>query len=368
MGALLTQEDAFAFRQVPASENAFLDIKDFVKKIDDIRVDTERNITSDREFLDEWQPFKKYLPILITCSKKRYLIVDAKLEGPFHAVTPEPVTLSKWVLAMCWLADVSAKKSDLPRSSELLTAAAKLATMLRHEPDFEAIEIRSEASMAIDRELSLLITARGKDPAWQALIEKVIALLDPPYDLRPCYKYEHWITLHEVELRLGEVHDSPLTNKKVGERFIPRYGRATKSRIHELYGKMLKQYPTDIEDYQRIYKLNSALFEDLDYHSMSLKSFYYSLSGHSTSIYDVQREIARRNAVAQALAIVKGKLNPAEGLPLKGKRELDVDGHPLRIKKLAKGWVIYSVGNDGADNGGSESIRLPNDWVVHLPK
>ena len=30
------------------------------------------------------------------------------------------------------------------------------------------------------------------------------------------------------------------------------------------------------------------------------------------------------------------------------------DDKPLRYKKLAKGYVVYSVGEDGEDNGGAE--------------
>jgi hypothetical protein len=30
------------------------------------------------------------------------------------------------------------------------------------------------------------------------------------------------------------------------------------------------------------------------------------------------------------------------------------DGKPLRYKKLAKGYVVYSIGEDEVDNGGTE--------------
>ena len=32
------------------------------------------------------------------------------------------------------------------------------------------------------------------------------------------------------------------------------------------------------------------------------------------------------------------------------------DGKPLRYKKLAKGYVVYSIGTNETDNGGSETI------------
>jgi hypothetical protein len=35
------------------------------------------------------------------------------------------------------------------------------------------------------------------------------------------------------------------------------------------------------------------------------------------------------------------------------------DGQPLRCHRLAKGYVIYSVGSDGHDDGGREK---PADW------
>jgi hypothetical protein len=37
------------------------------------------------------------------------------------------------------------------------------------------------------------------------------------------------------------------------------------------------------------------------------------------------------------------------------------DGQPLRYKKLAKGYVMYSVGKDGVDNGGTEGFGPGTD-------
>ena len=35
------------------------------------------------------------------------------------------------------------------------------------------------------------------------------------------------------------------------------------------------------------------------------------------------------------------------------------DGAPLRYRRFAKGYVIYSIGSDGHDDGGREK---PIDW------
>ena len=36
------------------------------------------------------------------------------------------------------------------------------------------------------------------------------------------------------------------------------------------------------------------------------------------------------------------------------------DGQPLRFKRLSKGYVIYSVGSDGRDDGGKENTSVTN--------
>ena len=39
---------------------------------------------------------------------------------------------------------------------------------------------------------------------------------------------------------------------------------------------------------------------------------------------------------------------------LDGVPEDPFDGRPLRYKKLAEGYVVYSIGHDGKDDGGKE--------------
>jgi hypothetical protein len=80
----------------------------------------------------------------------------------------------------------------------------------------------------------------------------------------------------------------------------------------------------------------------------------------------IQTEVANRNALMQAIAILKAHADPVKGLLLGGHNRLDQDGHPIRIAKQAKGWVVYSVGRDRTDNGGLDSLSRPPDYVVHL--
>ena len=79
------------------------------------------------------------------------------------------------------------------------------------------------------------------------------------------------------------------------------------------------------------------------------------------------KEIAQRNVLAQAVALLKTGVDPTAGLPLKGRFAMDVDGKPIRIKRGATGWLVYSVGMDKVDDGGVEMKNGKGDFAVHLP-
>jgi hypothetical protein len=75
------------------------------------------------------------------------------------------------------------------------------------------------------------------------------------------------------------------------------------------------------------------------------------------------KAIARTRTAVASLAIeryrlAKGslpeKLDDLVPTYLKAIPQDPFDGKPLRYKKLAKGYVVYSVGDDGEDNGGAE--------------
>jgi hypothetical protein len=84
-----------------------------------------------------------------------------------------------------------------------------------------------------------------------------------------------------------------------------------------------------------------------------------------SSILHKDADHAARVRVAQAaLAVERYRRVHAESLPdslaelvpayLDAPPLDPIDGQPLRFTKLAKGYVIYSIGSDGKDNGGTE--------------
>ena len=43
-----------------------------------------------------------------------------------------------------------------------------------------------------------------------------------------------------------------------------------------------------------------------------------------------------------------------------------MDEQALRFKKLTRGYVVYSIGADGVDNGGVERAGLTNDYDLTI--
>jgi hypothetical protein len=69
-----------------------------------------------------------------------------------------------------------------------------------------------------------------------------------------------------------------------------------------------------------------------------------------------QEASARERCARAALAVERHRFErqmPPEKLPEPVPVD-PFDGQPLRYKKLAKGYVVYSVGEDGRDDGGDE--------------
>jgi hypothetical protein len=92
--------------------------------------------------------------------------------------------------------------------------------------------------------------------------------------------------------------------------------------------------------------------------------------------------IARLRAAQTALAIERFRREHGQTLPVSLEELVPVycksaptdpyDGHPLRFKTLDSGYVIYSIGNDGRDDGGLErnpkNLQAPHDITFRVER
>jgi hypothetical protein len=145
--------------------------------------------------------------------------------------------------------------------------------------------------------------------------------------------------------------------------YLPRYREASQSRAHEYYSTLASLLPKDPYDWEQLQKA-------VDYAREFGKRKGWSYESLMEPEFDqlpqaVWKEISNRNALFQAVAILKNHADPAKGLPLPGRYRLDRDGKSIRIKHLEKGWVVYSL-YDRDDDGGQEIVKGKGDFVVHL--
>lgn len=246
--------------------------------------------------------------------------------------------------------------------------------MVDDYPEILAIQVRLSISKEIEQTLRLVLTERGNTPKWQSAISNTLNVLDKPYDLRPALKREHWSAISLVNVYMGKEPDTFNSLGELGHevklvRCIPRMEKALLSRIHEYYAFAITSYPADLADYQALEILFKNLYSISDRQGLSMifSPYYYLFLGQDFVLPLVAEE-AQRNALRQALEIARQKHDPARGLALPGRKALDVDDKPLRMKKTAAGWIIYSIGTNQVDDGGIETSKYQGDFIVHLPK
>ena len=148
--------------------------------------------------------------------------------------------------------------------------------------------------------------------------------------------------------------------------YIPRFKQASLARIHQYFTKVTNALPEDPYDMLSIRKAFDSALPIAEMDDWSSKVLRWGMSPPIFEGQMMELEIPRRNTLMQAVALLKSKSDPAAGLPLTDHHRLDIDGKPIRIKKQPKGWIVYSIGFNRIDDGGTESNSKSLDFIVHL--
>ena len=376
LGLVFDQQSAELLYHVAPVENAFPEIEEPLKAMrtldDTFSEPGEKSIKhTDAEFLQQWASHSKEIKATERLSLRKHYLRNHAVRGPMFDGSPEYGWTKSLVRVLVRRCKIAGTKNDLTTVARLLPCAAKIAVMLDDDPNVMASLVRASCDVIITAELRNMVTFHGREPSWQTAISKVLTILDKPYDLRPMIKRQHWTSYHAAQVFLGAEKDSDSFFQENRVQFlmlrmVPRFRYATLSRIHEYYNRQLERYPTDIRDYAMIEKdaANAGQF-------INQETFSFSLAGLVSPTYvdvpkGIHRNVVSRYAVSEALEILRRKQDPNDGLPLKGRFANDLDGKPLRIKHLAKGWIVYSVWKNGTDDGGVVTKGLQNDYVVDL--
>jgi hypothetical protein len=189
-------------------------------------------------------------------------------------------------------------------------------------------------------------------------------------------KMENWFATTAVDLYLKD--PSALTDMGFGNsmpnevkygRYLPGFRKANLSRIMRSYTDAVHLIPADPYDFAGVQRAYETLDKAAMKQGMSYTMQQIMMPVFSQTVVAASKEVSQRNALFQALELLKKGADPANGLPLKDRQAMDTDGKPIRLKKDASGWFIYSVGGDRTDNGGTPlNGTSKGDYVIRLPK
>lgn len=359
---------------VPEEENGAELVQSTLPVIRKIKLEDPKKLTAE-SVEKHWAMLEPEIAKLEEASKRKYVIFQRDLANPIMILYPQFADFKSWVKYLSYSAKFAAEKGDASKARRCLDIAAFLANAADDEGILIGDLVRIACSAIIQVQLKEIVHKRGRQPEWQNVVEATLRRLDHPHDAKTFLKIEHWFATTGVELVMkdpksfySDMGGGSTPNELRFGRYLPRFKTANLSRIHEAYAGVMQKIPDDPYDLQATMRA----YEGLDVYN-SKQGMSYTMLGivapvFSQAITAMAKEVATRNALFQAVAMLKTGAKPENGLPMKGRYLMDIDGKNLRIKKASKGWIIYSVWGDKVDDGGQEFTNGKGDWVVHLPK
>ena len=359
---------------VPESENGASLVTQVLPIIRKNKWDDTKKLT-EQVVRDHWPEFESALGKLEEASGKKYLIFKRDLSNPIMVTYPEYSDLKNWVKFLSQMAHYASEKGDAKQAKRYLNVAAYLCVATDDEGTLIGNLVRVAQSTIVEFELQKIVHAHGKDTAWLDAVETTLKRLDEPYDFKKTLQLEHWFSITAVDLVMKDpqsfsngIGSSSVPNVLRYAKYIPRFKNSNLSRIHEAYATTVAALPKDRYDFSQTRKAYESMDQfasrqGLSYTLLSLIAPVYSQTSQAMS-----KEVAYRNVLFQAVTLLKSGEDPAKGLPLKDRHILDLDGKHLKLKKVKGIWTVYSIGPDGADDGGADLLNMKGDWVVHLSK
>ena len=358
-----TKEQADAVFKVPENENGAKLLK--FEKMKEVGVP---DFLTDAEIKDRAKIIREYVQVLEATTDRKFL-TSAQSAGDINFAFGSEIKNGVKLLGR--MAKYSSDHSDKQSCRRYLRIAARLSNGADNNKGEIPILIRIACAAMIEARLRRMIPKFANDPSWLAIIERALKDLDKPYDLLTVEKLEHLQAIQSADIIKKETipvkeilkdGDLPLS-VRLGH-YLPRYQPAIRSRMHEYFSNLASLIPADPYDWHQMQKARQYSIEFSKRKGWSYEALMSSglFEGMPQATW---KEISTRNALMQAVEILKSKADPAKGLPLSGRYQLDLDGKPIRIKRLAKGWVIYSIWDD-SDDGGVDISKGHGDFVVHL--
>lgn len=360
-------------RRVPDEQNAAITLRAMLTAFE--LKDTENRKTKTPR--EEWAAMQRFLPMIEKAKLQPYCLF-AYPGKKFSALQFKELSAIRQIVRILVLqADIACADGKLDDFKSCIESAQYFAKISDSNESLFGASVQIATTHKICDQLAISLNRHQTRPEWIESIRALTLKIDDSPNFRKAFQFEMASRAEFIEeLRrdrntfsnLGDVVLIDQTAAAVIR--LPRSLDAIESKFLEVHCNILDDLPADEYDYQTSY--NVIKKAETSNPTRNLSYFFHDLlfSVAPVVIRNMSARSARKTVLLEAIAYLQGK-NPSLSAPtLIGKRHLDTDGKPIRIKTDRPGEVwFYSVGQNANDDGGENNPRKSpptDDFVVRL--
>jgi hypothetical protein len=374
--AVIAGESAAVNKRLPSSHAAILAMANLAKGTASWQ--DEGNI---REAI---KPLKPSLDRIVAASKKPFCDFGKDYSLGAYVLFPEFAQIKTVVKVLGGRAHLAAQGGRLAEAEASLTAAFKLSQFAGQEPCLIGSLVQIACAAITQRTLRKIIFEQGKDARVLAMANRLSGNSIRPVDMRRAFKGELVMGLATIRTLKGLKEVEMLSSGAPSEEtsppmeFIAGHMRsAWQTRYVQFWRRVFSRLPKDPKDFLALRKVMIEETAAEEKHT----SLDYMMNKILLPVFD-QAALAcckERSDLALTRAVVdlfkyrvrRGTFPDRLGeLP---RKYVDAfDNKPLRYRKTAAGFLIYSIDRDLRDDGGMKlqpggPTDGPRDFVVEYP-
>ena len=374
-GLFFARAEVEAMYAIPDSENGAALIAPVLPLLSKLKLNNASTYT-EKTVMSHWSELAPAIDTIEEASLRKHLMFKRDFSNPAATLFPEYANVRGWVKLFVKLGEFAVEKNDFESAKRYLNLASYMANSQDDEGMLIGMLVRIACALIVEREVQVLIVSHGRNPRMVSILGEVMTTLDTPYDMGVPLKLENWYSVSMIDTALkdpksfGDLgYGNSLPNEIKFGRYLPGYGKANISRIMRTYADAAHMMPKDPYDLVGVQRAYGSLDKAGIWRGLSYTMHQILLPALGQSAVAMSKEVAQRNALIQAISLLKLGADPAKGLPLNDRHAMDIDGKPIRLKKTNSGWIFYSIGGDKVDDGGVSFLgQAKGDFVVRLPK
>jgi len=371
-GLFFTSKEVEAAFAVPKDNNGVDLIKQVIDVPSRLKLSGSKPI-AEADLVKNASELEAAIQKIEQASHRKLIIFPKDYSNPFAMSFPQFSGMKDWVKILVQMGHASSEHGDLKSTQWYWGLAAYMATRADDEGTIIGSLVRIAGLAIIEKELQEALANHGSNIQIVNVVDSTLKVLDQPYNLRRGLGVEHWFSVLSMDSLMKDpsgfqsMMGSSLTPNEIKYgRFLPRFKTANLSRIHQIYGQGAKLLPSDPYDIVGIQAAMNSIDKAGTTTGMSYTMVNVMVPVMNQWGLAVSKEIAQRNVLHQAVALLQSNGDPTKGLPLTGRFAMDVDGKSIRLKKSSRGWLVYSVGMDKVDDGGAKLTVGKGDFAVPI--